>query len=160
MRVEWEAAGDYDEVGGCEAAQEALRLILTLVPREHLRRLTAIVVADRDPRGVALGIYQQDSVGTAAISLYLQPHLEQAQRVPKAAWGGAFRLELAHTLFHEVGHHVTRCLNRRAAPSRKSAQVHETLEKWAEQYAEKRLVRLAQVLAQEHAGTTRAPASS
>lgn len=108
MRVEWEATGDYDEVGGREAAQEALRLILAQVPREHLRRLTVIVVADRDPRGVALGIYQQDSAGTAAIHLYLQPHLEQAQRVPKAAWavvqvkGGKVQVGLVRDFAHVV----------------------------------------------------------
>jgi len=141
MRIDWQARGDYAEMGGREAIEETLRGIVAHIPPEHLRRLDAITVQDRDPRGVALGVYQQNGAGTASIFLYLQPHETQAQRVPPAAQPRLFRLELAHTLFHEVGHHVTRCLNRRAVPSRKSPHVNDAIEKWAEQYAAKRLAR-------------------
>jgi hypothetical protein len=48
-------------------------------------------------------------------------------------------LQLAHTLFHEVGHHLTLTLNPRKKPSKKRAAVTETLETWAEEYAAKRL---------------------
>ena len=138
MRVEWDLTGTYDEVGGPEAVRQALAEALARVPREHLRQLDEIVVRDRDPRGVALGVWRQNAHGLG-IELYIAPHVAGALSTPPDVRPFVFRLYLAHTLFHEVGHHVTLHVNRRAAPTRKKARVDQTLEKWAEQYVAKRL---------------------
>ena len=125
---------------------DALRQILTdalpFVPREHLRQLDAIVVTDRDPKGTALGVWRQDNTGTR-IELYAEPHVREISVVRDGAvrdW--ALRLFLSHTLFHEVGHHVTRVLNKRPLP-RQTARAGDAVEKWAEDYAYKRLQKWA-----------------
>ncbi len=136
--IHWELEGDYAEIGGPALLRQAVTEVLARVPREHLRQLDALVVQDRDPKGRALGVWRQDAHGLS-IELYAEPHVADVLRAPPDARPFALRLYLAHTLFHEVGHHVTLHLNRRAAPSRKKAQVEQTLEKWAEQYVAKRL---------------------
>lgn len=136
--IHWELAGDYVDIGGPGAIQLAVEDACAQIPREHLRRLDAIIVQDRDPKGRALGVWRQDSRGMA-VELYALPHVEQALRAPPTIRPYALRLYLAHTLFHEVGHHVTLHLNRRAAPRRKRNQVEQTWEKWAEQYVAKRM---------------------
>ncbi len=141
MQVNWDAREEYSEVGGQGFLRAAFDETLARVPREHLRLLDSIDVFDKDPKGKALGVWRQHN-GATSIEIYLAPHVTDALRAPKTAQGFVLRLYLAHTVFHEVGHHVTRVLNRRAAPRRKAAQVDHTIEKWAEQYAEKRLVRL------------------
>lgn len=115
---------------------------LEFVPREHLRQLDAIVVTDRDPKGTALGVWRQDNNGTR-IELYAEPHVREMSVVKDGAvreW--AMRLFLSHTLFHEVGHHVTRVLNKRAMP-RKNVKAGMAVEQWAEDYAYKRLQKWA-----------------
>lgn len=141
MRLVWSAARPYDEMGGRAAIEKVLTDALTHVPREHRRQLDGITVLDKDPKGIALGVYRQNRDG-ASIELYLGPHVAEAETAPEIARLWVFNLTLAHTLFHEVGHHVTLSLNRRAAPSRKKAAVTQTLEKWAEEYVAKRLQRL------------------
>jgi hypothetical protein len=139
--LRWDLRDDYGEVGGREAIREAIEDAYAQLPREHLRRLDAVLVTDRDPKGRALGVWRQDADGLA-IELYAQPHAEDVLRAPRAARAYALRFSLAHTLFHEVGHHVTRVLNRRATPPRKPGRVDSAIEKWAEEYAVKRLQRL------------------
>lgn len=136
--IRWELGDEYAEIGGPALIRQAVAEALDRIPREHLRRLDAIVVLDRDPKGRALGVWRQDAHGLT-IELYAAPHVADVLRVPLAAHPFALRLYLVHTLFHEVGHHVTLHLNRRAAPARKKARVEQTLEKWAEQYVAKRL---------------------
>lgn len=139
--VDWRLYHDYAAVGGREAIQEAVREAVAQTPREHLRQLDTVTVEDRDPQGKSLGLWRRDAHGFT-IEIYAEPHLTEILRAPAAARSFALRLYLAHTFFHEVGHHVTLHLNRRAEPPRKKAQVHHTLEKWAEQYVAKRLQRL------------------
>lgn len=141
MRLDWSATRPYEEFGGRAAIVQILEDALALVPREHRRQLDVVDVRDKDPKGIALGVYRQDRDGTS-IELYLVPHVAEAETVPEPARLWVFNLTLAHTLFHEVGHHVTLSLNRRAAPARKAARVTQTLEKWAEEYVAKRLQRL------------------
>jgi len=141
MRLDWSATRPYDEFGGRTAIAQVLEDALALVPREHRRQLDVVSVLDKDPKGIALGVYRQDRDGTS-IELYLMPHVAEAETVPELARLWVFNLTLAHTLFHEVGHHVTLFLNRRAAPARKAARVTQTFEKWAEEYVAKRLQRL------------------
>lgn len=139
--LQWEALGDYEEMGGALSLRQYLEDILARVPREHLRQLGRIIVTDIDPRGMALGVYRQGP-GGIWIELYLEPHVRDAHYAPPPARLWALRLTLAHTLFHEVGHHQTLHLNRRAEPTRKKRQVSQTLEKWAEQYVSRRLQKL------------------
>lgn len=141
MRLDWNATRPYEELGGRAAIEALLNEALALVPREHRRQLDVVRVLDKDPKGIALGVYRQDRDG-ASIELYLVPHVAEADSVPEPARSWVFNLTLVHTLFHEVGHHVTLSLNRRAAPARKAARVTQTLEKWAEEYVAKRLQRL------------------
>lgn len=141
MRLDWSAVRPYDEYGGRAAIESVLNDALAQVPREHRRQLDVITVLDKDPKGIALGVYRQDRDGMS-IELYLAPHVAEAETVPGIARRWMFNLTLAHTLFHEVGHHVTLSVNRRAAPPRKKAAVTQTLEKWAEEYVAKRLQRL------------------
>lgn len=136
--LQWNATGDYDDLGGVSVLQAYVQDALGLIPREHRRQLDAIRVLDTDPRGVALGVYQQRGP-SVWIELYLVPHLEDAAHAPPSARVWALRLSLAHTLFHEIGHHVTLHLNRRSEPSRKKNRVQQTLEKWAEEYVARRL---------------------
>lgn len=140
MHVIWNAADFYDEVGGQETLENAVQDALAHTPREHLRLLDAVVIADSDPKGVALGVYIQDHHGTR-IELYLRPHVLDALAVPPAARFWFLRLHVAHTLFHEIGHHVTLKLNRRREPSKRKSQVSVTLEKWAEDYVQKRMTK-------------------
>lgn len=140
-RITWQVQDDYDEIGGRAALEEALRDALRHTPREHLRQLSGIIVQDRDPKGRALGVWRFDLQGPS-IELYVAPHVADVLRAPTLARSFTLRLYLAHTLFHEVGHHVTLHLNRRAEPSCKKSRVSDTLEKWAEQYVLKRLQRL------------------
>ncbi len=139
--LHWEALGDYEEAGGAAALRQFLEDMLARVPREHLRQLGSIKVTDSDPRGMALGVYRQGP-GGIWIELYLEPHVRDSLYAPPPARLWALRLSLAHTLFHEVGHHQTLHLNRRAEPTRKKRQVTQTLEKWAEQYVSRRLQKL------------------
>ena len=138
MRIDWQLDNSYDEVGGEEVLHLAIEDALVSVPREHLRRLEALVICDADPRGKALGIWRQDHRG-CMIELYAAPHVLPLLGLPVQARDFALRLHLAYTLFHEVGHHVTRVLNPRTTPPRKAAQVEVKIERWADEYAEKRL---------------------
>lgn len=141
MRFDWQVRGDYEEAGGADVLRQAVQEALAALPREHLRQIGALIVLDEDPKGKSLGIWRQDHLGYA-IELYLQPHVAPLLPFPATVRGFALRLHLAYTLFHEVGHHVTRVLNRRAAPPRKAALVEQKIERWADEYAEKRLARL------------------
>lgn len=141
MRLDWHLDGDYEDIGGVTVLHEAVADALAVLPREHLRQLEAFLMLDEDPRGKALGIWRQDHTGVA-IELYLQPHVTSLLPLPAPVRAFALRLHLAYTIFHEVGHHVTRFLNRRATPPRKAALVEQKIERWADDYAEKRLGRL------------------
>ena len=141
MRLDWQLEGDYEDVGGVEILHEAVEDAVAVLPREHLRQLEAFLMRDQDPKGKALGIWRQDHLGVA-VELYLQPHVTPLLPLPVRVRAFALRLHLAYTIFHEVGHHVTRFLNRRATPPRKAARVEQKIERWADDYAEKRLGRL------------------
>ena len=141
MRLDWQLEGDYEDVGGVEILHEAVEEAVAVLPREHLRQLEAFLMRDQDPKGKALGIWRQDHLGVA-VELYLQPHVTPLLPLPARVRAFALRLHLAYTIFHEVGHHVTRFLNRRATPPRKAARVEQKIERWADDYAEKRLGRL------------------
>ena len=143
MQIEWELREDYAEIGGTSLLHEAVGEALAVLPREHLRQLSIIQVQDEDPRGKALGIWRQDHRGVG-IDLYARPHVLPLLGLPGEVRRFALRLHLAYTLFHEVGHHVTRFLNKRTAPPRKAALVEQKIERWADDYAEKRLVKLAE----------------
>jgi hypothetical protein len=146
MTTLWEARGTYDDLGGPDVLSDAVRLALAHVPREHLRQLDAVAVTDEDPKGRSLGLYVRDHRGVQ-IELYLVPHVADTRLITDTAvrlW--ALRLHLAHTLFHEVGHHVTLTLNRRAEPTRRRADVARALEKWAEQYVAKRMQKFCDAL--------------
>jgi len=141
MRLDWQLEGDYEDVGGVEVLHEAVEEAVAVLPREHLRQLEAFLMRDQDPKGKALGIWRQDHLGVA-VELYLRPHVTPLLPLPARVRAFALRLHLAYTIFHEVGHHVTRFLNRRATPPRKAARVEQKIERWADDYAEKRLGRL------------------
>ena len=141
MRLDWHLDGDYEDVGGVEVLHGAVEEAVAVLPREHLRQLEAFLMRDQDPKGKALGIWRQDHLGVA-VELYLQPHVTPLLPLPARVRAFALRLHLAYTIFHEVGHHVTRFLNRRATPPRKAALVEQKIERWADDYAEKRLGRL------------------
>ena len=143
MQLEWNLREDYAEIGGADLLHEAMDEALAVLPREHLRQLAVISIQDEDPRGKALGIWRQDHRGVG-IEIYALPHVRPLVDLPPAVRQFALRLHLAYTLFHEVGHHVTRFLNKRAAPPRKAAMVEQKIERWADEYAEKRLVKLAE----------------
>ncbi len=133
MRLLWEVEEIYED-----DIEAMVRLAFSCVPREHLRQLDGVYVVDFDPKGARLGVYERDHGGNR-ITLYLWPHVLDAQRAPAEQKSRILALHLAHTLFHEVGHHVTLTLNPRRAPSKKRGQVTDTLEKWAEAYVEKRM---------------------
>ncbi len=141
MRLDWHLNGDYEDVGGVGVLHEAVEEAVAVLPREHLRQLEAFLMWDEDPKGKALGIWRQDHTGVA-VELYLRPHVTPLLPLPARVRDFALRLHLAYTIFHEVGHHVTRFLNRRATPPRKAALVEQKIERWADDYAEKRLGRL------------------
>ena len=143
MQLEWELREEYAEIGGTSLLHEAMDEALAVLPREHLRQLAVIQVQDEDPRGKALGIWRQDHRGVG-IELYARPHVLPLLGLPGEVRRFALRLHLAYTLFHEAGHHVTRFLNKRAAPPRKAALVDQKIERWADDYAEKRLVKLTE----------------
>ena len=75
--------------------------------------------------------------------MYAEPHVAPLLTLPPSLRGFALRLHLGYTLFHEVGHHVTRVLNPRATPPRKAERVNARIERWADEYAEKRIARLS-----------------
>ncbi len=143
MQIEWDLTGDYADIGGPGALHDALAEALAVLPREHLRHLAAITTEDEDPRGKALGIWRQDHRGVG-IALYAQPHVRPLLPLPPDTRTFALRLHFGYTLFHEVGHHVTRFLNKRTAPPRKAALVEQKIERWADEYAEKRLGKLVE----------------
>ena len=141
MRLDWELRDEYDEIGGQAVLRDAVKEAVEQTPREHLRRLDALLILDDDPKGRSLGLWRQDHDGFT-IEIYVRPHVEALLPLPPAVRDFALRLHLAYTLFHEVGHHVTRVLNKRAAPPRKADRVEEKIEKWADEYAEKRVAKL------------------
>ena len=141
MRLDWELRDEYEEVGGQAVLRDAVGEALEQTPREHLRRLDALVILDDDPKGRSLGLWRQDHNGFT-IEIYARPHVEALLPLPPTVRDFALRLHLAYTVFHEVGHHVTRVLNKRAAPPRKADRVEEKIEKWADEYAEKRVAKL------------------
>ena len=143
MRLDWHLDGDYEDVGGVDVLREVVTEAVAVLPREHLRQLEAFVMWDEDPKGKALGIWRQDHTGVA-VELYLRPHVTPLLPLPAPVRLFALRLHLAYTIFHEVGHHVTRFLNRRATPPRKAATVEQKIERWADDYAEKRVGRLVE----------------
>jgi len=157
MRLDWNVGGDYGEAGGEGALRAMVEEAVAALPREHVRQLGGVLVRDDDPKGVSLGIWRQDHAG-AAIEIYLRPHVSPLLGLPPNVRRFALRLHLAYTVFHEVGHHVTRVLNRRAVPPRKAARVDEKIERWADDYAEKRLARLVARWLQP-GGAADAPAS-
>ncbi len=140
MRLLYEAEESY-----AEDMEALVRLAYSVVPREHVRELDGVYVVDFDPKGNRLGVYERNHLGNR-ITLFLWPHLLDIERVAPEHRRMVLALHLGHTLFHEVGHHVTLTLNRRRAPSKKRGQVTDTLEKWAEQYVEKRMERLKALL--------------
>ncbi len=113
MRLDWHWSGEGQVR---EAAEEAVNAL----PREHLRRLDALIVQDDDPKGKSLGIWRQDHAG-CVIEIYVQPHITAVQFLPPVVRDFALRLHLAYTIFHEAGHHVTRVLNPRTTPAAQSA---------------------------------------
>jgi len=143
MQIEWDLSDNYADIGGAGALHDALAESLAVLPREHLRRLAAITISDEDPRGKALGIWRQDHRGVG-IALYAGPHVRPLLRLPPEVRLFALRLHFGYTLFHEVGHHVTRFLNKRTAPPRKAALVEQKIERWADDYAEKRLGKMVE----------------
>lgn len=140
MRLEWEIDDCTCEFADDKTIREVIRTVFEAIPKEHLRQLGGVVVLPHDPKGRNLGLYTRDHRGPR-IELYLHPHFLDALRGPSDARLWTFHLHLAHTLFHEVGHHVTLTVNRRAAPTRKRNGVVQTLEKWAEEYTEKRMAK-------------------
>ena len=146
MRLLFEATEDYGEVGGLVSVEKMVGAAFAHVPREHLRQLDGIYALDVDPKGARLGVYVRDHLGPR-IELFLHPHALDVARVPEASRASSFQLHVAHTLFHEVGHHLTLTLNPRREPSKKRGVVTETLEKWAEQYTEKRMAKFRAALA-------------
>ena len=143
MQIDWELTNEYADSGGPDAFHDALAEALAVLPREHLRQLAAITIEDEDPRGKALGIWRHDHRGVG-IALYAGPHVRSLVRLPPEIRSFALRLHFGYTLFHEVGHHVTRFLNKRTAPPRKAAAVEQKIERWADEYAEKRLGKLVE----------------
>ncbi len=143
MQIEWNLTEEYAETGGPEAIHAALTEALAVLPREHLRQLARVTTEDEDPRGKALGIWSHDHRGVG-IALYAGPHVRPLLPLPPPVRLFALRLHFGYTLFHEVGHHVTRFLNKRSAPPRKAALVEQKIERWADEYAEKRLVKLVE----------------
>lgn len=140
MRLLYKAEESYPE-----DMEGLVRLAYSVVPREHVRQLDGVYVVDYDPKGNRLGVYERDQFGNR-ITLFLWPHLLDIERVVPEQRRLVLALHLGHTLFHEVGHHVTLTLNPRRAPSKKRGQVTDTLEKWAEQYVDKRMERLKALL--------------
>jgi hypothetical protein len=140
VRLLWEAEESYDALGGAETVRAVTKRAFDLVPREHLRGLDGVYVYDYDPKASRLGVYVRDHLGPR-IELFLMPHFLDTQNLTAESRFRVFANHLAHTLFHEVGHHVTLTLNPRRAPSKKRGQVDQTLEKWAEQYVEKRMAK-------------------
>ena len=148
MQLDWDIRDDYSEIGNAEIGGEdllraAVADALAVLPREHLRQLAVLTVEDEDPRGKALGIWRLDHRGVG-IALYAQPHVRPLLGLPPGVRAFALRLYLGYTLFHEVGHHVTRFLNKRAAPPRKAALVDQKIERWADDYAERRIGKLVE----------------
>ncbi|MFM7322669.1 MAG: hypothetical protein ACKO5K_14270 [Armatimonadota bacterium] len=138
MRLIWEVEDAGCEFADDETVRAAVRDAFDALPREHLRLLDAVTIFERDPRGRNLGIYLRDHRGNH-IEIYLDPHCKDAGKAPARCRLPVLRLHVAHTLFHEVGHHMTLTVNKRMAPSRRRVDVEQTLEKWAETYVAKRM---------------------
>jgi len=138
MRLLWEINDCSNEFADDATVRGVVRSVFDAVPREHLRRLDSVRLLEYDPKGRNLGLYIRDHEGPR-IEIYLHPHALDALRGPASARLWTFHLHLAHTLFHEVGHHTTLTVNKRAAPTRKRGEVVQTMEKWAEEYTARRL---------------------
>lgn len=145
MHILWELSETYDEIGGIPQVEAAIRRAVKHIPLDHQRSLDRVVVRDFDPRGKNLGVYMRDHTGNR-VELYLIPHARDAQLVrhPVSLW--IFQLHIAHTLFHEVGHHVTLTINKRMAPSKDRSGVKDVKEKWAEEYVAKRMNSFCKIL--------------
>jgi hypothetical protein len=152
MRIFWEIDPDfgYEKVGGSESLHAILQQIVALVPREHLVGMEGVYVYDADPKGTRLGVYVRDHKGIR-IELFLHPHVVPIEEFKEHTRRNAITMHLAHTFFHEVGHHVTLTLNKRAVPSKKKGEVANTLEKWAEEYVAKRMQKLKEKQEKEQA---------
>jgi hypothetical protein len=143
MRIYWEVDPDfgYENVGGSDNLHEIIKHIVSLIPKEHLAGMEGLYVYDTDPKGTRLGVYIRDHKGIR-IELFLHPHVVPIEEFAPKNRRNAITNHLAHTFFHEVGHHVTLTLNKRAKPTKKKAEVSNTLEKWAEEYVAKRMLKL------------------
>lgn len=138
MHIEWLLDETYEVLGGMDAIERYVRTAVSHIPLDHQRGLSRVVLLDYDPRGRNLGVYQRDHTGNR-VELYLIPHLRDSQLAHPDICHWIFLLHIAHTLFHEVGHHVTLTINKRMAPSKGRAGVTDAKEKWAEQYVAKRM---------------------
>ena len=138
MHIEWLLDEPYEAIGGQETLNQMVKTAVAHIPLDHHRGLSRIVLLDYDPRGRNLGVYQRDHTGNR-VELYLMSHLRDCQRTHPEIQHWVFLLHIAHTLFHEVGHHVTLTINKRMAPSKGRAGVTDTKEKWAEEYVAKRM---------------------
>jgi len=138
MHTEWLLDERYEALGGMDALEPMVKAVIAHVPLDHQRGLSRIVLLDYDPRGRNLGVYQRDHTGNR-VELYLMSHLRDSQLTHPEIQRWVFLLHIAHTLFHEVGHHVTLTINKRIAPSKGRPGVTDAKEKWAEQYVAKRM---------------------
>ena len=138
MHIEWLLDETYEALGGMDAVEQSVKTAVSHIPLDHQRDLSRVVLLDYDPRGRNLGVYQRDHTGNR-VELYLIPHLRDSQLAHPEIQRWVFQLHIAHTLFHEVGHHVTLTINKRMAPSKGRAGVTDAKEKWAEQYVAKRM---------------------
>lgn len=138
MHIEWLLDETYEALGGMDAVEQSVKTAVSHIPLDHQRGLSRVVLLDYDPRGRNLGVYQRDHTGNR-VELYLIPHLRDSQLAHPEIQRWVFQLHIAHTLFHEVGHHVTLTINKRMAPSKGRAGVTDAKEKWAEQYVAKRM---------------------
>jgi hypothetical protein len=138
MHIEWLVDEPYEALGGKDALERMVKTAVAHIPLDHQRGLSRIVLLDYDPRGRNLGVYQRDHTGNR-VELYLMAHFRDSQLAHPEIQHWVFLLHIAHTLFHEVGHHVTLTINKRMAPSKGRAGVTDAKEKWAEQYVAKRM---------------------
>jgi len=138
MRLIWDLEDASCDWADDDTVRRAVSDAFDAVPKEHLRLLEAVTVFERDPRGRNLGVYLRDHRGNH-IEVYLAPHCADAGKAPARVRLAVLRLHVAHTLFHEVGHHMTLTVNKRMAPSRRRGEVEQTMEKWAETYVVKRM---------------------
>jgi predicted Zn-dependent protease with MMP-like domain len=145
MHIEWMLDESYEALGGLEVVERMVKTAVSHIPLDHQRHLSRIVLLDYDPRGRNLGVYQRDHTGNR-VELYLMSHVRDSQLAHPEIQHWVFLLHIAHTLFHEVGHHVTLTINKRMAPSKGRAGVTDAKEKWAEQYVAKRMTSFIKLL--------------